>query len=148
MSERELEGLKEALKNLNQNDIKVGGDKKTKILIIDSIDITIYFDKFEINKNKNYIDFFNNNKYIMMIGKNRQLSKVEKIGKPAVKKKSYIREEHDKQKLEHYKEKISKLLEVDKKISITKIAQNLGITRQAIYKNIELNVFIENMKKK
>ncbi len=38
----EIEELKEALKNLNQNDIKVGGDKKTKIIIIDSLDITIY----------------------------------------------------------------------------------------------------------
>lgn len=143
----EIEELKEALKNLNQNDIKVGGDKKTKILIIESLDITIYFDKFEINKNKNYIDFFNNNKYVMMIGKNSQLSKVDKIGKPAIRKKNYIREEHDKKKLTEYKEKISKLLEVDKKISITKIAENLGITRQAIYKNIELNLFIEKMKK-
>ncbi len=143
----EIEELKEALKNLNQNDIKVGGDKKTKIVMIDSLNITIYFDKFEIGKNNDYIDFFREEKFIMSIYKNSQISKVDKIGKPATRKKSYIREEHDKKKLEEYKEKISKLLEVDKKISITKIAQNLGITRQAIYKNTEINVFIEKMKK-
>ena len=82
------------------------------------------------------------------------LKKIIELGKKLKKdvrpdeKKSYIREQHDKKKLEQYKEKISKLLEIDKKISITKIAESIGITRQAIYKNIELNVFIENIKKK
>lgn len=62
------------------------------------------------------------------------------------KSKNYIKSEHDEKNLKIYKEKIRQLIKVDKKIKITEIAKELGITRQAIYKNLELKKFIENLK--
>ena len=60
--------------------------------------------------------------------------------------KSHIKDNYNKNKLKENKEKIRQLLEVDKTLSITAIAQELGITRQGLYKNQELIELINKLK--
>ena len=52
--------------------------------------------------------------------------------------KTHIKDDYNKNKLKENKEKIRQLLEVDKTLTITAIAQELNITRQGLYKTKNL----------
>jgi len=60
---------------------------------------------------------------------------------------SYLRKEKDLKRLEKNKEKIRQLISVDNTIKIPQIAEELGITRQGLYKNQELMNLINELKK-
>ena len=60
--------------------------------------------------------------------------------------KSHIKDDYNKNKLKENKEKIRQLFAVDKNIKITKIADELGMTRQGLYKNQELIELINKLK--
>ena len=60
--------------------------------------------------------------------------------------KTHIKDDYNKNKLKENKEKIRQLLEVDKTLTITAIAQELNITRQGLYKNQELIQLINKLK--
>lgn len=109
---------------------------------LDDLATVIFFDDFRMIDNR-FLYFFKDGKTVTII---RQLNKVVKEKKVVVKTK-YIKADYDKKNLDEYKNKIRQLLKVDKKIKITEIANELGITRQAIYKNKELKSFIDSLKK-
>lgn len=99
--------------------------------------IVVYFDDYSFGGQ--FIHFYNKGIHIISITKPREISKY-------IKPDNYLRAEHDKRNLEEYKSKIRQLILVDKKIKITQIAEELGITRQAIYKNTDLKKFIDSLK--
>jgi len=76
------------------------------------------------------------------------IEEVNKEMKPSdkVNKISYLREEKDLERLEDNKKKISKLLLSDNKLTINEIAKELGMTRQAIYKNKNLKTYIDGLR--
>lgn len=98
----------------------------------------IYFDEYKFFEY--FIQFFNQGIKVCILGKPIEINN-------SVKAENYLRAEYDRKNLEGYKEKIRQLLEVDKKTSITAIAQELGITRQGLYKNLELKKYIDTLKK-
>lgn len=99
--------------------------------------IVIYFDEYKFFNP--IISFFNKGIPVSL------LTKPEKIN--ILMQSNYLRAKHDEKKLEEYKTKIRHLLELEPNLKITKIAEELGITRQAIYKNLELKKFIDSLKK-
>jgi DNA-binding phage protein len=110
------------------------------LLILEDLGLFIYCDDFEPVYDY-YLGFYRNDKLIAQISKKSKVDTLEKTIKT-----QHIKANYDKKNLEGYKTKIRQLLEVDKKIKITEIAKELGITRQAIYKNKELLSFIKSLK--
>jgi len=99
----------------------------------------IYFDDFQFVE-PDFLIFKREKNSICYLCKNKEVD-------TNTKNPQHIRADYDKKNLEEYKTKIRQLFKVDKKIKITEIAKELKITRQAIYKNLELKKFIENLKK-
>lgn len=59
-------------------------------------------------------------------------------------KPNYLRKNKDERRFKKYREKISKLILIDYKISVPKIAKELEISKQALYQNKDLMKFIRN----
>ena len=106
--------------------------------------VVIYFDCYDFTKTT--ISFLHFTLQGIMTA---TLFKIFKKNKKSIEntKVTHIKEKFNREQLELKKEKIRQLIEVDKTIKITKIAEELGITRQSLYKNIELKNFIDRLKK-
>ena len=105
--------------------------------------VVIYFDCYDFTKTT--ISFIHFTLQGIMTA---TLFKIFETNKKSIenKKVTHIKEKFNREQLELKKEKIRQLIEVDKTMKITKLAEELGMTRQGLYKNQELMEFIKKIK--
>lgn len=106
-----------------------------------NLPFSIFFDDFEFFSQPTFLNFYLNKSKILSLW---DISEQESFINQSTK---HIKDDFNKKRLEENQQKIKHILETNKKISITKIAEELGITRQAIYKNADLKKFIDDIKK-
>ena len=107
-----------------------------------NLPFSIYFDDYIFYPNPTFLNFYLNELKILSLW---DMSEQECFINQSTK---HIKSDFNKKQLEANKEKIRQLLEVDKNIKITKIAEELGMTRQGLYKNQELIKLIKSLKSK
>lgn len=140
------ETLKKHLKflgySLNENDLEEGENETGNFYRLFIGAFTLYFDDYRYyDEHLPFIAFLKQGFQIGCLFPNSY----NPTSKTIIQRK-HIKDDFNKEQLKLNKEKIRQLLEVDKTLSITAIAQELGITRQAIYKNTDLKKFIDNLK--
>ncbi len=134
------ENLIKALNSLGYSDFNLElGENDLYNLIFKKDPISLRFDNFR------YIG----NSFIMFEYKGQDTLALWKkeTNKEIIIVNTHIKSTYNLKKYEENIEKIRKLIKVDKIESITEIAKNLGMTRQALYKNKELKKYIDNLKK-
>lgn len=130
--------LERHLKLLGYSNYQLEFEEGVYNLVFQNEPMSIFFDDFEFLK-PYFLSF-----YIKGF-KAFTLWKKDDIIQPN-QGKSHIKDDYNKNKLKENKEKIRQLFAVDKNIKITKIADELGMTRQGLYKNQELIELINKLK--
>ncbi len=130
--------LERHLKLLGYSNYQLEFEEGVYNLVFQNEPMSIFFDDFEFLK-PYFLSF-----YIKGF-KAFTLWKKDEIIQPN-QGKSHIKDDYNKNKLKENKEKIRQLFAVDKNIKITKIADELGMTRQGLYKNQELIELINKLK--
>lgn len=130
--------LERHLKLLGYSNYQLEFEEGVYNLVFQNEPMSIFFDDFEFLK-PYFLSF-----YIKGF-KAFTLWKKDEIIQPN-QGKSHIKDDYNKNKLKENKEKIRQLFAVDKNIKITKIAEELGMTRQGLYKNQELIELINKLK--
>ncbi len=133
--------LNHLIKELGYDYYQLELEEDTYNIVFKNENFSIFFDDFNFIE-PYFLHFFMKGTKIFTLWKKETHPQNEM--KPN--KMSYLREEKDLKRLKENKEKINKLIQINKKISITNIAQELGITRQGLYKNQELMELINKLK--
>ena len=130
--------LERHLKLLGYSNYQLEFEEGVYNLVFQNEPMSIFFDDFEFLK-PYFLSFYIKGFKAFTLWKKDEIIQTNQG-------KSHIKDDYNKNKLKENKEKIRQLFAVDKNIKITKIAEELGMTRQGLYKNQELIELINKLK--
>ena len=130
--------LERHLKLLGYNHYQLEFEEGVYNLVFQNEPMSIFFDNFGFLE-PYFLSFYIKGSKAFTLWKKDEIIQANQV-------KSHIKDDYNKNKLKENKEKIRQLLLVDKTIKITKIAKELNITRQGLYKNQELMEVINKLK--